>query len=89
MPLQEISENQFNSYNPLRHRPADNPLTKEVAWFEAPQARVIGLIVENKQHDDFSVVSFAKSGQLRYQAYDMTVAISSFSEAKTHLREIM
>jgi hypothetical protein len=89
MIIQEISKERFDSYNPLRERSADNALTKEVAWFENNQSDVIGVIVETEQHEDFAAVSLTSTGQLRYQAYDLTVGISSFSEAKEHLRNIM
>ena len=89
MAVQDISKERFDSHNPFRKRSADNALFKEVAWFKDVQAETIGLVVENKQHGDFSAVSFASSCQVGYCSSDMTVAIPSFSEAREHLAEIM
>jgi hypothetical protein len=82
MAVQEISKERFDSYNPLRRRPADNALTCEVAWFENSESGTIGVVVESKQYDDFAVVSFVKADEVGFQAYDIRVAVESLLNAK-------
>ena len=89
MSIEEISKERFDSYNPLRHRPADNALTLEVSWFENPEADAIGVIVKDKRYEDYSAVSFARANRLEYQACDVTVRISSLSGAKEYLSDMM
>lgn len=89
MAVQEISKERFDSYHPLRQRPADNAFTSEVAWFEDSEADTIGVIIESKRHDDFSVVSFANSNGYGFYPYDVAVSISSFSGAKKWIGKML
>jgi hypothetical protein len=86
MSIEEISKERFDSYNPLRHRPADNALTLEVSWFENPEADAIGVIVKDKRYEDYSVVSLASRDGFGFTVYDATVAIPTISEAEEGLR---
>jgi hypothetical protein len=53
MSIKEILKEHFDSYDPLRKRPADNGVTKEVPWREDSDNHTTGVIVEDKSDGGF------------------------------------
>lgn len=85
MAIKSISEEEFYSYNVIKH-PMASILGEEVAWFEEKENNLIATILRDKIDNDWTYIILAKypNGEYRAEEVDASIESKDIAEKAVH-----
>jgi hypothetical protein len=87
--MKKISLVRFNALAGYARQPGTFYMAEEIGWYEYGGERVLGLLVRDKEDNDFSGLVFARDRKLRFRAVDMTGFYTRRRDAEVELRHEM
>lgn len=84
MPVKEITEDKFYSYNVLKH-PMATMIGEEIKWFEDKENNLLGTLIRDKIDKDWSYVLMALEEDGNYRAIEVNASLDSEEIAENEL----
>jgi HJR/Mrr/RecB family endonuclease len=84
MPIKEISENKFYSYN-VQKSPMASMIGEEVEWFQDEENNLLGTVIQDKIDKDWGYVLMAKESDGKFRAIEVNASLESTDAAETEL----
>src|SRR5260370_5317937 len=87
--MKKISPIRFDALAGYARQPYASYMAEEIGWYEHGGERVLGLLVCDKEDNDFSGLIFARDRKLRFRAVDMTGFYTRPRDAEVELHREM
>lgn len=87
--MKEISETRFNAIAGYARHPRAQMLGEEIAYFEADDGSIMGLLIRDRADNDFAGVAFGRDQLLRFRWTSMTDFLQSPEQAREALAQMM
>lgn len=87
--MKDISRIKFNALAGYARRPKAVLIGDELAYYEAGDGKILGLIVRDRSDGDFAGMAFGRDAKLRFRWTSMTDFLGSPGPARDALAELM
>ncbi|WP_298362605.1 hypothetical protein [uncultured Litoreibacter sp.] len=87
--MKEITELRFNAIAGYARDPRAVLTGEEVAYYEAEDGSILGLIIRDRTDDDFAGMAFGRDAKLRFRWTSMTDFLDSQEKARDALAELL
>lgn len=83
--LVEMSRRRFEALAAYTRLPSILLFIKELAWFSTADERLIGVITEDRQDQDFGWVLLGRDERLRYRAIDQNASLATVESSREQM----
>ena len=87
--MKEIPELRFNAIAGYARDPRAVLTGEEVAYYEAEDGKILGLIIRDRTDNDFAGMAFGRDAKRRFRWTSMTDFLESSGQAHDALAELM